>query len=243
MSSVVPKRLVLLLGLSIFLLACAPRYEYKAVPVKNITSYSNLTDVGTGSFAAEAFFDDRLITETFGYNLKKAGVIPVRILVENRGDTDVSVLPGSTVTDARGQTWELLPQDIVYQRIDAYTSGGVSGQEGIRRTATGAVVGGILGAAVGVATGTNVGSAAGTGAVIGGAVGASSAILGIGDTQDKSAAIVRDFSNLSLQQSVVAPDETVRGLLYFPGESDRPVKLNLKVKIGQNKSQNVVLPL
>ncbi|MDR1083505.1 MAG: hypothetical protein LBP22_01295 [Deltaproteobacteria bacterium] len=228
--------------LGFLLLACAPKYEYRAVPTRAIESYRNLTEIGYASIAAEALADGRQLTDTFGFDLKAAGVQPVRLLIQNDDDVDLTILAGSTLTDARGQIWELLPQNVVFDRIDRHT-GGSSFEEGAGRTVKGAVIGAILGAAVGVATGTNVGSAVGKGAAVGGAIGASSAILGIGMNDDKSGAIVRDFSDMAIKPSSVAPGESVRGFLFFPGESDRPVKLNLKVKIGKQKTQRLALAL
>ncbi|MDR1396012.1 MAG: hypothetical protein LBK52_07580 [Deltaproteobacteria bacterium] len=242
MSSLLFRKLIAAAALSLLLAACAPRHEYRPLPIKSIDTYYNRTAAGSGSVAAEAFYDDNQLIQLFGYNIRKAGVLPVRLMADNRGPDMLTILPGATLTDARGQTWELLPQDVVIRRIDQYTGSGVSGSDGVRRTAKGAVAGAILGAAVGVVTGTNVGSAAGKGAAAGGAIGATSAILGIGADGDKTGEISRDFSNMALQQSSVGPGEEIRGLLYYPAEADRPVRLNLKVSSGQ-QVQSLALPL
>ncbi|MDR1871586.1 MAG: hypothetical protein LBS60_06605 [Deltaproteobacteria bacterium] len=234
------KKLFLTLTACLFLLACGQKHEYKPVPFRAPEAYSNHIDTGEATYAAEYFPDEKALTDRFGYNLYKAGVLPINLVLQNHGEDNLVILPGPTVTDSKGQIWELLPQDVVLQRINDYTSGVTPG-EGVARTAKGAVVGAILGAAVGIATGTNVGSAAGKGAAIGGAIGVSSAILGQG--KDQSGDIAKDYTNLSLQQSSLGPDEIAHGLLFFPAEVERPVRLTLRVKIGEEKPKTVALPL
>jgi hypothetical protein len=235
------KKLACALGACLFLLSCAAQHEYRAQPVRPIDAYYNHLAIDGAIVAAEALYDDKTLEERFGYNLKKAGVIPVNLLAENDGEDTLVLLPGPRMTDAKGQIWELLPQDVVVRRIGDYTSG-VTAKQGLARTAKGALVGAILGAAVGVATGTNVGEAVGKGAAIGGAAGVSTAVLGMGG-EDSSADVASDYTTLAMRQSSVAPGESTHGLLYFPAEADRPVKLTMKVKIGEGKTQTLALPL
>lgn len=234
-------RLAIALLSCLFLLACAAKHEYRAQPIRSVDSYFNHLEIHDVFLAAEAIYDDKLLEERFGYNLKKAGVIPVNLLVDNRGEEVTLILPGVTLTDAKGQSWDILPQNVVVNRIGDYTSG-VTAEQGLGRTAKGALVGAILGAAIGVATGTSVGEAAGKGAAVGGAIGVGSAVLGAGG-EDSTAEVARDYSSLALNHSAVEPGENTHGLLYFPAEADRPTRLNLKVKIGEGKTQTIGLPL
>ena len=148
------------------------------------------------------------------------------------------------VTGRDGQSWEALPADVVYRRIDQYTGGGLSGEEGVRRTLLWGLAGGIVGAAVGVATGTNVGSALGKGAAIGGALGAASAIAGQGadDYDDSLMDIQRDFSARSLNHATIPPERSANGLFYFPAECEDPIRLSITIKAG-NETRSVELPL
>ncbi|MDR2142604.1 MAG: hypothetical protein LBR11_12630 [Deltaproteobacteria bacterium] len=240
-----PKKLALALGCCLFLLACAPEHQYRAQPIRSANAYANRKDVQGAIIAAEAIYDDRLLTERFGYNLKKAGVIPVNLIIQNNGDNVLVLMPGTEMKDENGADWDVLPQDRVIRRVADYTRGGVSTKEGVGRTLKGAIAGAVLGAAVGVATGSNVGSAAGKGAAIGGALGVSSSVLGMGG-KDNTAEVAQDYSSLALQQSSVGPGESVHGFLFFPSfpsEASRPVLLTLKVRSGQGKTQTVSLQL
>ncbi|MDR2406310.1 MAG: hypothetical protein LBE27_08080 [Deltaproteobacteria bacterium] len=212
--------------------SCAPKYEYKAIPVRAMSAYPGQASGPGVQAGAVAFYDSSELKELFGFDLKKAGVVPVQVSLKNTGTKALSIEPGSTLVDSQGNTWELLPSSVVFDRIDKYTSGGLSMDEGAKRTALWGLAGAVVGAAVGVVSGTNVGSAAGKGAAAGAAAGASSAILGLGNQDDTADAVVRDFSSRSIQQSTIQPGDEAHGFLYFPAESKEPRTLNLKVSEG-----------
>ncbi|MDR2200076.1 MAG: hypothetical protein LBR53_11620 [Deltaproteobacteria bacterium] len=213
----------------VFAPACAPQYRYKPIPVKALEDYPGKASADGVTVGAEAFYDSARLAELFGFDLKKAGVVPVQIKIRNSGTKTVTVEPGSTLTDAKGLTWEVLPSSVVFQRIDEYTSGGLSMGQGAKRTLLWGLAGAVVGAAVGVATGTSVGEGAGKGAAVGGAMGASTAILGMGPEEDTSGDVVRDFSSRSIDHASIAPGEEASGFLYFPAESAAPENLRLNL--------------
>jgi hypothetical protein len=238
-SSAVP----LVLALVLVLGACAPRYEFKPVPVRPIAGYPNRTVLPEGEIGAAAYSEPGRLKAVFGFDLKKAGVIPVQVRIENRsGDTDLTIVE-ALLTGRDGQGWEVLPSGVVYDRVDKFTGGGLSGEQGVRRTLLWGLAGGVVGAAVGVVTGSNVGEAAGKGAAIGGAVGAASAIIGPGVDDDEAMMdIQRDFSGRSLDHATVKAGRTANGLLYFPAECGDPARLSLTLRAG-SETRRVELPL
>jgi hypothetical protein len=178
------------------------------------------------------FYSSEQLSALFGFDLKKAGVIPVQILVQNNGSAPVTVLDGARIEDANGSIWEVLPSDVVYNRINSYTAGSLDGQQGVRRTVMWGLAGAIVGAAVGIAGGSNVGTAAATGAALGGGAGAATSVLGAGTTTDTSEDVVRDFSGRSLEHRTIAPGTEASGFLYFPAESAQPRRLSLGLSVG-----------
>jgi hypothetical protein len=229
----VPLLLSLLALLSFsFVQGCSPKYEYRAIPVRSLDSYQGKVS-GQGVVAgAVAYYDSKQLDQLFGFDLKKAGVVPVQVHLRNTGSRPLIVEPGSTIVDQAGNTWDVLPSTVVFDRIDKYTSGSLSMGEGAKRTALWGLAGAVVGAAVGVVSGTNVGEAVGKGAAAGAAAGASSAIMGLGDKDDTSGQVVRDFSSRSIDQTTIAPGDEAHGFLYFPAESKQPRTLNLKVSEG-----------
>jgi hypothetical protein len=229
------------MGLSVA--SCGPRYEYRAVPVRPLSGYPGQAHVANASVGAVAFYSSQDLNALFGFDLKKAGVVPVQVMVQNSGPDSVTILEGSRIEDAKGLVWDVLPSDVVYNRINDYTSGSLDGEKGVKRTVTWGLAGAIIGAAVGVASGTNVGEAAGKGAAIGAGAGASSAVLGMGtDSSNTSGDVVRDFSSRSIDHRTVSAGAEASGFLYFPAESAQPRRLTLNFDAGGHR-QTVTLNL
>jgi hypothetical protein len=197
-----------------------------------MTSYPGQAILDNLRVGAVAFYDSAELREVFGFDLKQAGVVPIQLRLQNEGATSVTILEGSTVQDEAGLIWEILPSEVVYDRINKYTSGSLSGSDGVKRTALWGLAGAIVGAAAGIASGSNVGEAVGKGAAIGAAAGASSSVLGLGTTQDTSAEVQRDFSARSLNHNTIDPGVDTSGFLYFPSEMKRPKVLSLKFSRG-----------
>jgi hypothetical protein len=229
--------------IALALASCAPRYEYRAIPVRPLAGYPGQAQVAGAGLGAIAFYSSADLKDLFGFDLKKAGVVPVQILVRNGGSGAVTLLDGARIEDSNGLIWDVLPSDVVYNRINDYTSGSLDGERGAKRTLLWGLAGGIVGAAVGIASGTNVGAAAGKGAAIGAAAGAASAITGMGtESDDTSGDVVRDFSSRSLDHRTVASGTEASGFLYFPAESSQPRRLTLNVE-ADGKRQSIVLNL
>ena len=236
---------VLILGQMLLTAACAT-YSYKPIPLKDVGSYQNSTNVAGIQMGAQAFYDTGKLKDVFGFNMKAAGVVPVQIALENRSGKTVGVATGSMVLDEDGNWWEPLPADVVFSRINDYTSGEFSGNQLLKDTFLYGLAGAVVGAAVGVATGTSVGEAAGKGAAIGGALGASKEILsmsGDSDDSEKAYSISKDFSGRDLSYRAINPQTMEHGFLYFPAEMKAPVKLRLFItdvaKNGKDKGRSL----
>jgi hypothetical protein len=221
-----------LLACAALLLASCATYEYRAVPVRPISSYPGQASVGGAQIGALAFYDSRVLADNFGFDLKKAGVVPVQVMISNHSGSTVTVLEGARMEDVNGNQWELLPSEIVFHRINDYTEGSLDGRAGVRRTLTWGLAGAIVGAAVGAVGGTNIGEAAAKGAAVGGAAGAASSLMGAGTEQDTSEDVVRDFSARTMEHRSVQPGTEVSGLLYFPAEAAQPRRLILPLSAG-----------
>ncbi|MDR1545236.1 MAG: hypothetical protein LBU12_00665 [Deltaproteobacteria bacterium] len=228
-------RLCLLASLAVVVAACAPRYEFKPVPVRPMEGYPSRVDRPEARFGALAFYDSKELVKVFGFDLRSAGVVPVQLMIENLLADAPLLLMAAHLLDDQGQLWEVLPSDVVYQRINEHTSGGLAGHQGVRRTLLWGLAGAVAGAAVGVVAGSNVGEAAGKGAAVGGALGATTAIVGSELSSDNADEIQRDFSSRSLDHAAVSPGQTTYGLLYFPAEASRPVKLTIRYKAGADE--------
>ncbi|MDR2386356.1 MAG: hypothetical protein LBE80_02065 [Deltaproteobacteria bacterium] len=234
---------MVLLAVMLIAAACAPRYEFKPVPIRPLEGYSNLINFNGGLVGAHAVYDSKEVVKFFGFDLKKAGVIPIQLSVKNNLPQESLILAKANLLDAEGLLWEVLPSDVVVRRIDEHTSGGLSGDQGLRRSLLWGLAGGVLGAAIGVASGTSVAEAAGKGAAVGAAIGVTSSIAQAGtDTSSDAGEIQRDFSTRDIDHATIKAGETVNGLLYFPAESAQPKRLKLTFKTAAGDT-NVEVPL
>jgi hypothetical protein len=222
--------------------SCAPRYEFKPIPVRTMDGFANKTEFPEGRVGAHAIYDSKEVIKFFGFDLKKAGVIPIQIAVENHQTGASLTLSKATLLDSEGLLWEVLPSDVVHRRIDEHTSGGLTGEQGLRRSLLWGLAGGVIGAAVGVVSGSSVISAAGKGAAVGAAVGVASTISQSGMDSNTEADIQRDFSTRDIDHATIAAGDTTNGLLYFPSESSQPKKLNLTFKTGTGE-RKLEIPL
>ncbi|MDR1487779.1 MAG: hypothetical protein LBT62_07315 [Deltaproteobacteria bacterium] len=219
------------LVLALAAVSCAPRYEFKPVPLLPMSSYPSQVSLPEAKVGAKVFYDTAELKQVFGFNLKDAGVIPVQVLVDNQSQNSITILQ-AILTDAEGQLWEVLPANVVYQRLEEHTSGGSTLGQGARRTFLWSLAAGALGAAVGVVTGTDVGAAAGKGAAVGAAIGVASTIAGAGLDGDKPEELERDFGERSFDHATIEPGQSSHGLLYFPTEAKDPKGLTLSVQTG-----------
>jgi hypothetical protein len=225
-------KIVIILAFSLVATACAPRYEFKPIPVRAADGYRDRVAFPEGSAGAYAYYDSAELIGDFGFDLKKAGVIPVQLRLENDFGSSPLTLTEATLADQSGRLWEVLPSDVVFRRLDEHTSGGLSAGDGARRTLLWGLAGAAVGAAVGAIGGGSVAEAAGKGAAAGAGIGVASVLVGSENDDEKSYDLQRDFSRRSLAHATVAPGDSANGLLYFPAEASRPVKLNLKLRAG-----------
>jgi hypothetical protein len=223
--------------LAFLAVSCAPRYEYKPVPLRPMSGYPSQSSFQEGKIGVKLFYDDAEIKKIFGFNLKNAGVIPVQLLVENHLQEGSITILQATLTDSNNNVWEVLPADVVYQRLEEHTSGGSSLGHSARRTFLWSLAGGVLGAAVGVVSGTNVGTAAGKGAAVGAAIGVATSIGEQSLDNKKDDNLEKDFSERSFEHATIEPSQSAHGLLYFPSEAVNPVSFNLTIKAGSNTRQ------
>ncbi len=223
--------------------ACA--YSDRVAPLKLPDALDNMVVAGDGlKIGAIAFTDQKQGEETFGFDVRAAGLMPVQVTFQNDGTQTAKVLPEQTfLVDIENNAWPVISLEKVYKR----TKGHVEIGDTLAGTAKPALLLGIAGAvaglAVGIVTGDNIGEAMGAGAAIGGAAGA---IAGGAERYATARERIRDdLAEKRLKNSAILPGQIAYGTLFFPGlpeEAKAPVELRMTVRIG-NVPQVVVLSL
>ncbi len=236
------KKLSLVTSVCLVLTSCSP-YQSKVAPVPLPVMHNEHVNVEGVLLLARAYVDPEIAKTTFGYDIRGAGILPVRVVIDNQSSHRVRLLGEQTfLVDLQAQAWPLLSIEQVNTRIQDE----VKVTETIAGTAQPALLmgaaGALAGLAIGILTGDNIGTAAAKGAVLGGAAGA--IYGGVTENSAVETSITTDNEHHSLRNESINKGALAYGYLFFPGmdEAKSAQTLRLAIKIN-GKRHNVSLPL
>ena len=236
------QKLLFILCISVSLLACST-YGDRVSPVPLPTQQKDHVNVEGALLLANAYVDPDAAETAFGFNIRGAGLLPVRVVVDNQSAGDVELLGDQTfLIDKQGQAWPLLTAKQANERVkDRVQVAETFLGTGVPAVLMGAA-GAVAGVAIGVLTGDNLGEAAMKGAVLGGATGA---IYG-GATRHEEIEddIEYDLARHSMRNQHITAGSLAYGYLFFPGneiESVQSLRLSIAVN-GQKRVVNINLP-
>jgi len=233
--------LILIGSLAVVMIACGATYKAKPLPFKTPSNYPNATEVAGGTIAAKAFADPAEAKEIFGFNIREAGMLPVQVIFDNKGDRSLEINGGQTfLEDGEGNLWPILPSEMAYERASKYAQTGEVFKEGVYQGFLGAAAGAVIGAAIGIVTGTNVASALGKGAAVGAAAGATVGGVKGYASDDPGRKVMQDLRQKSLQSRPIPPRSLAYGLIFFPGEAKSAKNLRLKLVDKEGAAEHVV---
>jgi len=221
----------------IFLSNCGPSYEVKPVSFKSPDSFDNATSVGGAQIGAKAYVNGDEAKEAFGFDIRKAGMLPVQVVFDNQGESQFEINGDQTfLEDDQGNLWPILSNKIAYERATKYAETKEMFKEGAYKGALGAAAGAVIGAAIGIITNEGVGAAAGKGAAVGAAAGATLGGAGAYGSGNARRDIIQDLHDKSLQNTLIKPKSLAYGILFFPGEAKSAKKLRLQlIEAGSGK--------
>ena len=111
--------LLLLLFLTAVLPSCS--YSDRVAPVRLPESASNMVEVNGLKISAQAYTDPKSAQETFGFDARRAGVLPVQVTFQNDGNSQVSVNSDQTfLIDNQQNAWPILSLEKTYERTHKY---------------------------------------------------------------------------------------------------------------------------
>ena len=221
------------LGLIVVLMViggCAG-YKYRPVPFKAPEAYPNHQRLNNVIIAAKAYSDKDEAKEAFGFDIRGAGLLPVQVIVDNKGSRTYELIPAKTLLkDADNNMWNLLPAQKAYQRVNQKDQLARMGKRGAKSAALTGAAGAIIGFALGVVSNRDVAETTAKGATVGAALGAVSG--GSGAYYDVRAKdrISRDLREKSLKSHDFPPKDISHGFLFFPGEIKNPKILRLSLR-------------
>ncbi len=217
---------VLLLTLT----ACAESYQAKPLPFKMPGAYPNAQEAGGAMIGARAYTDVKEAKENFGFDIINAGMLPVEIVIDNKGPHPLEINGTQTfLEDKKDNLWPVLNRNLAYERATKYAQTKQTFSEAAHSGFLGAAAGAAIGAAIGILSGQNVAETTGKGAAVGAAGGA---VIGGADAYnagDARHAIVDDLQSKSLQSKSVAPNTLAYGFVFFPAEAKTAKTLRLQI--------------
>lgn len=225
------KKIICILVIAAHLSACAT-YESRSVSFRPPQDYGNSQDVSGLIVGAEAFADQKLAEEVFGFDIRGTGLLPVQVAMDNKSGQGVEVVAGQTfLIDSSNRYWKVLTNREAAERVEKATQSGSIGKGAGKGAAWGAAAGALLGLAIGIVSGRNAGSAAVKGGVLGGAGGAVIGGAGkAGDDREREYKIADDVREKGVEGKIMPTEALASGFIFFPGEAESARELRLQVK-------------
>lgn len=211
---------------------CATEYKAKPLPFRLPSAYPNATNVADTTVGAEAFVDKSKAQDLFGFDVLGAGLLPVQIAFDNKGQTPLKIVPGQTfLEDKEGQLWPILDDRFAYERVTKYAETHEIFKEGAYKGFLGGVAGALVGAAIGVVSGRDIGANIAKGAAVGAAGGAViGGTSGANNAEQARHRVMQDFRRKSLENKPIEPGDLSYGFLFFPGEAKSARALRLQLE-------------
>jgi hypothetical protein len=210
--------------------ACATSYQAKPLPFKMPGAYPNAQEAGGAMIGARAYTDVKEAKENFGFDIINAGMLPVEIVIDNKGPHPLEINGTQTfLEDRQNNLWPVLNRDLAYERATKYAQTKETFSGAAHSGFLGAAAGAAIGAAIGILSGQNVAETTGKGAAVGAAGGAVVGGSNAYNAGDARHAIVEDLQQKSLQTKSIAPNNLAYGFIFFPAEAKTAKTLRLQI--------------
>ena len=227
---------VLLLAFS--LNACST-YGDKVAPIPLPSEQTGGLEVNDVGLYAEAYLEQGSAEQAFGFDIRGAGVLPVRFVLDNQSAGNIEIRGDQTfLIDAENQAWPLLTYDQAYRRVNEHVELGETAKGAAKPAVLLAATGALVGAAVGVVTGDSAAEGAGRGAAAGAAAGA--VIGGAKRYQEIGQEIREDLAHHSFDNRSIETGEIAHGFLFFPGDQEISSLNSLRVSIIMNDQPQTI---
>ena len=215
----------------LFLLAACATYETQYTGFKHAAEYQNNVVVEGVTIGAEAFADQAAAREAFGFDIKKAGLLPVQVVMDNQGGSSFEVVGNQTfLVDNKNLYWNLIPNQVAVRRVAKATESGAILARAGKGAGWGTASGAVLGAAYGVVDGKNVAESAGKGAVAGAAGGAVYGGRQGGREAGRKRIIADDIRDKGLEGKSIPDQGMANGFLFFPVEAQSAREIRLQIR-------------
>lgn len=232
--------------IAMLLISGCTSYKSQYVSFRPPEAYSNYREVAGVSLGGEAYPDADAAEEAFGFDIKKAGLLPVMLVVDNKSGKSLDIVSGQTfLVDEGGNYWPVLPNNVAFDRLESSTElSSFFGKGAGKGALLGAAAGGILATAIGIASGKSVGEALGKGVALGAAGGAVLGGASEGTSGEREYRISDDLRSKGLEGRPIPAASLAHGFIFFPGEAKSAKELKLQWREKETgQLQKLSLPL
>ena len=224
-------RFILVLFVLLFGLFSCATYKTQYTGFRPPADYGNSSTVAGVTVGAEAYADQTAAREAFGFDIKKAGLLPVQVVMDNRGQEIFTVVGDQTfLVDAGNRYWNLITNAVAVDRVAKATESGAILAGAGKGAGWGAAGGAVLGAAFGILTGENVLETAGKGAAVGAAGGAVYGGTQGGTDPGRKRTVAEDIRDKGLEGKTIPGQSMANGFLFFPAEAQTARELRLQIR-------------
>ena len=226
--------LTFLLGMA----ACTV-YGDRVAPVPLPSSQTNHVDVMGAKLVAYPYVDDDSAEAVFGFDIRAAGLLPVRFVIDNQSSGTVQVDPNQTfLIDEQGQAWHLLTSEQAYKRVSRTVEVGETLLGAVKPSVLLGTAGAVVGFAIGILSSASIGEGIAKGAAVGASIGA---IYGGGRRHETLDSEIRyDLQRHYLRNQKVGKGQLAYGYLFFPGKDEAVSARALRLGLRLNRELRVV---
>jgi hypothetical protein len=238
------KKIICLIVIAAQFAGCST-YKNRSVSFRPPQDYANSMNVHGVLVGAEHYADTAKADETFGFDIRGAGLLPVQVVMDNQGGQGIEILTNQTfLVDENNRYWKILSTRESVDRVEKASASGAIGSGAGKGAMYGAAAGTILGLALGIVSGRNAGISAVKGGVIGGAGGAVIGGASKADDRSQEIKIAADIREKALEGKIIPSGSLASGFIFFPGEATSAKSLRLQVRFTSSGAQQVLmLPL
>ncbi|GIX46089.1 MAG: hypothetical protein KatS3mg131_0300 [Candidatus Tectimicrobiota bacterium] len=229
----------LLTGL-VFFVGCAAPLRTSVAPFRPPTQLPNAQKIGNLVVAAEVLDTPEKSKRVFGTDLAAAGILPVQLVVENRGNQEYEIDAAQIFGVVAGEYYPAFNLSQAAQRVRESSIGTTV----VGQAVLGALAGAMAGAAIGAAAGSvtdDAGRGAAAGAAIGGAAGGTAgAAEGASDRythQFRHELAAQDFGD-----RVIFPGDLHQGFIYLQWQPYTVLRVKV-TNITERTTHVVELPI
>jgi hypothetical protein len=224
-------RIICLAVVIVQLAACAT-YERHSASYRPPKDYSNYINASGLMIGAEAFMDKNAAEKIFGFDIRNAGLLPVKLVADNKSGRSVDAVSGQTfLIDGSGRYWKMLSSREAVERVKkaagAKPAAGGKGKETAWLTAAES----LLKHAISVLSGRDAGAFVAKAGARDDASGSATAAAGkLPDDKQREARISEELREKGVDGKVLPSGSLATGFVYFPGEISSVDELRFQVR-------------